>query len=461
MKSRKERDGLSLAQKLGYGLGDFGSNYCWSFVAGFIMIYCTNILGISAAVIGTIMMLSKVLDGISDLICGRIIDMTHSKMGKARFWYLVSTFPTAFSVFLLFNVPASFTNNTKYVYIFAAYTLMGAVFYTFNNIAYSSLVALCTKNPKDRVQMGSFRFIFALIGVILINSFTSALVEKFGGGQHGWFVVSIIYSIISMVFLLIPFFSVRELEDENTPQTQKQEKKKEISTLDTFKLLFKNRYFLLLLANYLITYLVSGITQGIGIYYATYSLGNAGLLGILSTATMFPVIIGLFFAPSITAKLGIRKTALWGSIIGLPLTIIYLYAGLNQMIGMFIAVTAIRTILGAPLVGGLNALVAEADDYSFLKFGHRVTGSIYSCSSVGIKVGTGLGTAVCGFIIENSGFNANAAVQSIHTVNSFTYAYIIPSVISAVLGVIILWLLNVEETNKKLREQQVKESINE
>ena len=119
---------LSLFQKIGYGMGDFGSNYCWTFVGGFIMIYCTNTLRVSAAVVGFLMMISKFLDGFTDVIFGMILDRTHSKMGKARFWYFWSAFPTAISVFLLFNVPGTFSDNTKYAWVFIVYVLMGAVF---------------------------------------------------------------------------------------------------------------------------------------------------------------------------------------------------------------------------------------------------------------------------------------------------------------------------------------------
>ena len=109
-----------------------------------MMLYFTNVLGISAGVVGTLIMVSKILDGVTDVFMGNVIDRTHSRMGKARFWLLVSTIPLAISTYLLFNVPASFNENTKYVYIFVVYTLMGAVFYTMNNIAYSTLMALCS-----------------------------------------------------------------------------------------------------------------------------------------------------------------------------------------------------------------------------------------------------------------------------------------------------------------------------
>ena len=104
---------LSFLQKIGYGVGDAGSNLCWSFIATFIMIYCTNTLGVSASAVGTLMMLSKILDGVSDVLMGCIIDATHHRMGKARFWYFVSCFPTALFTFIIFNIPAAIpdTNN--------------------------------------------------------------------------------------------------------------------------------------------------------------------------------------------------------------------------------------------------------------------------------------------------------------------------------------------------------------
>lgn len=283
-----EMKSLPLIRKIGYGIGDAGSNFCWTFVASFIMLYCTNVLGVSAAVVGTIMMFSKVLDGITDVIMGRIIDATHSRMGKARFWYFVSSFPVAIFTFLLFNVPAGFSENTKYVYIFIVYTLMGAVFYTMNNIAYSTLTALVTKNPKDRVQMGSYRFICAIISVLFMSSVTMGFVEKFGGGQQGWRTVSIIYSILCLVLLLIPVIAVKELpEEELRDSNNSAAAKEEVGLVRGFLLLLKNKYFIMILLIYLVQYLSGGITQGMGIYFATYQMGDPSLLGAISMAGCF------------------------------------------------------------------------------------------------------------------------------------------------------------------------------
>lgn len=458
------RKRLPFVRKIGYGIGDAGSNFCWTFVASFIMIYCTNTLGVNAAVIGTIMMLSKILDGITDVFMGRIIDATHSRMGKARFWLFVSSFPVALFTFLLFNVPAGFSENTKYVYIFIVYTLMGAVFYTMNNIAYSTLTALVTKNPKNRVEMGSYRFIFAIIAVLFMSSFTSGFVEKFGGGQQGWRTVSIIYSILCLVLLLIPVIAVKELPEEELRDAetgdkegmQNQGENESFGFFKGFLILLKNKYFIMILLIYLVQYLASGITGGMGIYFATYQMGDAALLGPISMAGMLPIIVALPFVPQITAKFGIRNSAIAGKILGVLAGIILIIGGMTGQFLLVMAGLVLKAVGNSPLTGGLNALIAETDDYSELKFGQRLTGTIYSCSSVGIKVGTGIGTALCGILLEMGGFDGMAETQTATAIATINWSYLLASALPAVFLAVILCFLKVEKENKELREKREK-----
>lgn len=460
MGNMSEKKYLTFIQKVGYGVGDLGSNYCWTFVASFIMIYCTNTLGISSGVIGVILMLSKFLDGISDVIMGRIIDRTKSKMGKARFWYAVSAFPVALFTFLLFNIPASFSENTQYVYMFIVYTLMGVVFYTMSNIAYSSMTALVTKNSKERVQLGSYRFIFAGLAVILIGTFTSDLVEYFGGGQHGWTMVSLIYSVICFIFLFIPVLSVKELpESELMEGNGEGAEEEKVGFIESVLLLFKNKYFILILIWYLVMYLASGVTSGLGIYYTTYKLNNAGLLGTLSMVGMVPAIVILLFVPQLTEKFGIRRVSIWGAVFGIAGGILAILGGNTELCFVAIIIGLVGKSAGtAPMRGGVNALIAAADDYSVLKYGKRVTGMMYSCSSVGLKVGTGFGTAATGVLLELAKFDGTAEVQSAFTVNMINYTYILAVVIPSIVTLVVLIFLNVEKENKRLRELAEKEN---
>ena len=458
MNNKKEKD-LSLIQKLGYGVGDAGSNFSWTFIASFFLIYCTNTLGISAAVVGTLLMFSKVLDGISDVFMGSIIDKTHHKMGKARFWYFVSAFPTVIFTFILFNIPGTFNDTTKYVYVFIVYTLIGAVFYTMNNIAYTSLSALCTKNPKDRVQMGSFRTIFAIAAVLVMSYVTTNLVDTFGGGQKGWRMVSLIYAAISLVLLLIPVFAVKELpEEELEGEVQSNTSKENISVLQSFRLLLKNKYFIMILVLYLVFYLAGGITSGMGIYFATYQLGNPALLGTLSMVSMVPILIVMPILAGFTSKFGMRNVCIAGHAIGIVGMIFIMIGGLQANFTFILIGFIIKSFGSAPQSGTMAAITAEADEYSYLKYGHRITGTIFSCSSVGIKIGTGLGTALTGFLLDWGGFDGTADVQTAGALATINWSYLLSQAVLPIVCIIIFYFLKVEKENKQLRSKAAERS---
>lgn len=439
-------------KKIAYGMGDAGSNFCWTFVASFIMLYCTNIIGVSATIIGTLMMVSKVLDGVTDVFMGRVIDKTHSRMGKARFWLFISTFPVAIFTILMFNCPGGMSGNSYYVYFFIVYTLLGAVFYTMNNIAYSSLTALATRNSEDRVQMGSYRFIFAILALLFISTFTTGMVDHFGGGRTGWTATSVVYGILCFAFLMIPVIAIRELPEEES-------KKIDADTSDTgffkgFVYLLKNKYFIMILLIYLAMYLSNGITSGMGIYFARYQLNNDALLGAISMAGYLPIVLVLPFVPRLTAKFGIRRLALYGSVLSLAGAVLLIAGGLMGSFAVVMTGLVIKAIGRAPLTGSLNALIAEAAEYTRLKDGKNLTGTFYSCSSVGIKVGTGIGTAVCGILLDASGFNGLAQVQTASAVSAISWCFLLAHAIPVVIFIIILFFMNVEDANRKLRAEE-------
>lgn len=454
MEAKKEDYGkkMPLISKIGYGLGDAGANFCYSSISLFIMIYCTDTLGVSAAIIGTLMMVSKILDGFSDIFMGRIIDATHSKMGKARFWYFISIFPCVICTYLIFNIPSDLGDHSKYTYFFIVYTLLGAVFYTMNNIAYSALTALCTEDPDERVQMGSYRYICAAVALLVMSFVTTGIVEYFGGGQQGWRAVSIIYSILGLIFLLIPVFSVKELPEKELSEGEASiETKGELGFISSIVMLLKNKYFLMILALYLILYGGNGVVSGMGIYYATYQWGDASLLGSLSMAMIFTQMVVLLFVPQLIKKLGMRNASMWGHAVGIAGAVILIFSGYIGSFALVLLGIALKWAGGAPETGALNALIAEADEYNYLKTGYRLTGTIYSCSSVGIKVGTGIGTALCGFLLEWGGYDGMTATQTASTVAVINWSYILFSAIIPVLSIVVLYFLKVEQENKMLR----------
>ena len=445
---------LSFPRKLAYGAGDFGNNYCWSFISSFALIYFTNTVGIGAAVIATLMMIAKILDGFTDVFMGTLIDRTHLKMGKARPWLFWSAFPLAITTVLLFSVPAGFSTTAKNVYIFISYILISAVFYTASNISYNALVSLSTDNPKERVTMGSVRFIFALAAALILSFTTMKLVNTFGPGQKGWTTVAIIYGIILIVFQMITVFGVPEMRQKNGEDRQVKEKKKEemLPFGTSVVLLLKNKYFLIMLGIYLVYYTSLGVTGAVGIYYSTYKLGNPGLLGQLSMANMLPMLVMLSLTPKISGKLGMRKSCMAGIFVSIGGTLIIVFS--NGSLPVLITGLAISSFGRAPLLGSTYALVAEIAEYAYLKFKVRMNGMIYSCCSVGIKVGSGLGVAITGWLLSAGGFDGLAKTQSQSALSMISGMYTVVPLIAALLYMLLLSLLKVEKANQTLRQTE-------
>ena len=157
----EEKKCLKWYNKIGYGSGDIAGNVVYAFLTSFVMVYLTDTIGLASGIVGTLIAVSKLLDGFTDIFFGSMIDKTHSKMGKARPWMLYAQIGVSLCLVLLFSIPGGMSETAQYAWFFIAYTLLNGVFYTANNIAYSALTSLVTKNSKERVQMGSYRFIFA------------------------------------------------------------------------------------------------------------------------------------------------------------------------------------------------------------------------------------------------------------------------------------------------------------
>ncbi|EOS21061.1 hypothetical protein C806_04644 [Lachnospiraceae bacterium 3-1] len=301
-----EKKYLKWYQKVAYGSGDMASNCGYALISSFVMLYLTNAVGLNSAVIGTLMMASKLLDGVSDIFFGGLMDKTKSKMGQARPWMLYGQLGVSACLFLVFSIP-SMNQTMQYAYFFVFYTAFNAVFYTANSIAYAALAAKITKNGQERVQLGSIRFIFATFTTLVISYNAMGLVEKFGGGTKGWRTVALIFALIALVVNTFCVLMVKKVPDEDT--------KPELGTVGagngpekvsfgrSLKLLLKNPYYIIILGLYLVNYIYSGITQGSAIYFMTYYMNDPALLGTFSLFQLVPVMIILALTPLLVKSL--------------------------------------------------------------------------------------------------------------------------------------------------------------
>lgn len=446
--SKKEVVSTSLPmwKKVAYGSGNAGGGFIWGTVTTFLLMYCTNVIGISAAVVGSLLMVAKVFDGVTDIFMGRIIDLTKIKMGKTRFWYLLSCIPLGVCMFLLFNVPGWMDNGIKSAYIFIFYLLISAVFYTMNQVAYNMMLARVTRDQHDQVTMSGSAMLFGMIGSLVVASVTSGLVESFGGGQTGWTIVAAIYAVVGVVISLIPFFALRELpEAVFEDPAEDVEKGGKISFIQTIKELLSNKYFILMLVLYFFGYANSGIMQSSMVYFSTYILNNPALMGVLGLCSTIPLLVGLPFMPKLIDKTGMRKGCVWGSIVSIAGCVISILGQLFVGFPVMLVGLLIKGFGSLPGSATYTPFLVKADEYHYQKKGHRVTGSLFSCATVGTKIGQGLGTAMCGWILAFSGFDGLAAIQSSSTNNAIIFMYLGLPLIFTVLLAIIYNMMKVED----------------
>jgi len=266
----EEKTYLKWHNKVGYGSGDIAGNLVYAFLSSFVMIYLTNTIGLNSGIVGTLIAVSKLFDGITDIFFGTMIDRTKSKMGKARPWMFYGFFGCAITLYGVFAIPTNMGKTAQYAWFFICYTLLNAVFYTANNIAYAALTSLVTKNSKERVQMGSFRFMFSFGTNLAIQSITVGAVELLGNGATAWRIIALIYCVIGIITNTLAVFSVKELPEEELKSNGSMGiEDDKLSFKQTVKLLFENKYFSMICVIYILQQLRAAMVN-VGIFFMTY-----------------------------------------------------------------------------------------------------------------------------------------------------------------------------------------------
>ncbi len=452
----QEKTYLKWYNKVGYGSGDIAGNVVYAFLSSFVMIYLTNTVGLNPGIVGSLIAASKVFDGVTDIFFGAMIDKTKTRLGKARPWMLYAYIGCAVTLVAIFAVPVNMGRTSQYAWFFIAYTLLNAVFYTANNIAYSALTALVTKNSKERVQMGSCRFIFAFSTSLLIQSVTVGAVAALGGGASGWRALAVIYAVIGLAVNTISVLSVKELPDEELNESaecaEKETAAERYGLVEAVKLLAANRFYLMICGVYILQQVYTAMIN-MGIYYMTYVLKNENLYGVFSWAVNIPLIIALVFTPALVAKWnGMYKLNLRGYMLGTLGRGLVVVAGYMGSVPLMLLFTAVAAFGQGPWQGDMNAVIASCSEYTYLTKHKRVDGTMYSCTSLGIKLGGGLGTAAAGWLLAASGFDGAALVQTQSCMNMLYFMYLWLPMIISLLITIVLSRMNVEQANAELKK---------
>lgn len=411
-------ENISLGEKIAYGGGDLASNLILVLTSTFVTFFYTDALGLNAGIIGTIMMMSRVFDGFTDIFMGFVMDQVKSRHGKARCWMLWLAIPIALATVLVFLVP-NIGEVGKYVYVIITYNLVTTFLYTMINIPYGALTSLMTRDQDQRTVINIFRMFMAQVGSLIINAFTLPFINAVGGStnQRSWIIVSVIYGIVAAALFLTCFAKTKERVQISSQQ------KDRIPLGESFRLVMKNNYWLIIVGIWVVMALGMGMGMSVATYYAKYILGNENLSGFLSAISVVPVLICMPLVAPLSKKYGKRNVALVGSIISVAGQVAMLIN--PHSFGWLVVCNVIKGIGSAALTGTLFAMVADTIEYGQWKTGKRVEGMLYSSTTFGAKIGAGVGMAIAMGILGAAGYAGTAAVQTEAALSAIQNLYLL------------------------------------
>lgn len=436
---------LGFMERFAYGLGDYSANLVCSAISSFLLVYYVSVVGADPAVAASILAISKIFDGISDLLMGRIVDKTHSKYGKARPWILWMCFPLAISTVLMFSVPSNASDKVKLIYMFLTYNLCSTVFYTAINVPYATLQGLMTTNQYERGLLGNFRMLLATFGTMTINTVVLKLCGYFGNGdqysQHGW---TLTFVVLMIAFILLNFVTFRfckeRVVDNNAGESGND---KGPSVRECLKSLFSNKYWLIMVLFLFVLYFMMATFFGSAFYFAQFVVNNEGAYSAIANSLSLAQVGMMFLTPFIIKKLGKRITALIGMSAA---ALAFLFTALaGQNVTLVICSNILKGAAFGCAAATMFGLLQDSITYGQWYTGVQATGMGNAASSFCMKIGSGIGTAVLGWILKAGGFDSALSVQSSGAVTSINVACIWIPLLTCVIGALCMVFFDLDK----------------
>lgn len=384
---------LPMWKKICYGCGAGGGNVMSTLLASFLLSYYTDTAGIAAAAVGTMFVICRLLDGVTDFAMGGIVDRTNSKWGKARPWLVVCAPLMCIGIILIVSVPQSWSEAAKLVYAYVTYIFLNCVVYTIFGIAHTALLARMTRDFKDRNTTSTVSSIINNLAGLVVGTMITGLQMKFG-----WTITGVILGVIAGVLILVPGVACKEVvgmengHDEAAKIPMKQQ----------LPAVLKNKYFWIALVLGALTLFVNANAIAAQIYYCNVVLGDPMYMTTLMSFGQAPGIVMLFFMPYFSNKFSKRKFMSFGAVLMILGFACIGLADTNKM--MLLVGTILRSVGIGPMFAGLYAFCADAADYGEWKFGIRSEGLMASSQSIGSKIGIGFGSACTAWILAAAGY---------------------------------------------------------
>lgn len=406
---------LSIVQKFGYGIGDYGLNLFFQTVGLYLLFFYTDVLNIQPATAGFIYMIAIVWDGITDPLMGYFASKTKSRFGKYRPYLILGTIPLAISFVFLFSVP-ELSAAGLIVYALITHILFRTL-YTVVSVPYSTLSAEITQDSKERGSLAGFRMVFAVLGALSVAILTKPLVAKWGLENEalGFVKVAILFSILAIIILAICFWLTKE-KNESKTETEK------VDFKSVFGMILKNQAFLIIALIIIIASATSIMTSKMILYYFKYNLDKEEMTGLGLLALLGTTLVGVPFWAVLSSKIGKKNIILFGGIFSI-LAYFLLYLNSGQNMTWVLLNFAMVGIGLSSIVFAFWAILPDTVEYGEWKTGIRAESMVFGLGSLCQKIALGIGAGLLGLLLDTIGYEANqtqsgftlAGIQNIMT----------------------------------------------
>ena len=391
-------DRITLKEKIGYSLGDAASNLYWKTFEFFLIIFYTDVFGLSAAAVGTMLLVTRIADAVADPAMGALADRTKTRWGHFRPYIVWFALPLAVAGVLTFTTP-NLTGGAKLVYAYITYALL-MFLYTAVNIPYTALMGVMTPNSQERTTISSIRFIGAFTAGVFVQYFTLSFVKFFGGGNdtRGWQLTMVLYGILAIVLLALCFTSTRERV--TPPPQQDSNIKRDLRDL------MGSRPWLVLVGVLLLILAAFVIKGSASAYYFKYFLKRQDLLGLFLVSNGLAFLVAVSVTSFLAKRIGKKPLFMMAIGVGGLVVGFFWLAGPSDLWLIFGLQILSSFIIGfnSPLV---FAMFADTADHAEWRTGRRTTGLVFASAIFSTKIGVAIGAWIFGLILAYFGYVAN------------------------------------------------------
>ena len=447
---------FGMRDKLGYLFGDFGNDFTFILSTSILMKFYTDIMGVSAGAVGTLMMLARFVDAVTDVTMGRIADAAKpTAAGKFKPWLKRMCVPVAIASFLMYapgfapEAVQCWSNGTRIAYLSITYLLWGSFCYTGINIPYGSMASAISPEPADRQSLSTFRTMGGMLAGMVVNvglpliayetvvSVTGENLSVMNGQRVA--LAAAVFSVLAVVCYMLAYNLITERVPYKAPEKQE----KQPSVVQMLKNAVKNRALISIIVASILQLLAQLTMQNMNSYIYPDYYGNAAGQSVSSLAMMGGMLIAGALTSPLTKKFGKAEVSAFSCILATVICVVtWLFKPDNMWV--FIALQGLNWIGLGMFSMVCWAMITDVIDYSEIKNGVREDGSVYALYSFARKLGQAVAAGMSGWLLEGIGYNNNAIAQGIGQTEAvksgiFSITTLVPALGFGLLAVVLLF----------------------